>query len=270
MSKPIRVLIAKPGLDGHDRGALVVAQGLRDEGMEVIYSGLRQTPAQIVSTAIQEDVDCIGLSILSGAHNELFPEVTSLLKQNQAEDIFVIGGGVIPEEDIPYLLEQGIKSVFTPGTPIKEIAQCIRENVGFKQQKKIQINKIDHIGIAVNNLDSTIHLFKDVLGLKMVGTEEVPSEGVKVAFFEIGNLHLELLEATHSDSPIYKYIEKKGEGIHHLAFEVDQITEQFATLNQLGIPSLQNEPKLGAHDRKVGFIHPKATSKVLIELCEKE
>jgi methylmalonyl-CoA mutase, C-terminal domain len=132
MNYPIRVLIAKPGLDGHDRGALIIAQALRDEGMEVIYTGLRQTPAQIVATAIQEDVDVIGLSCLSGAHNELFTEVIRLLKEQKAEDVLVIGGGVIPETDIPYLKEQGISAIFTPGTMTKEVAEFIRQAVQSK------------------------------------------------------------------------------------------------------------------------------------------
>lgn len=127
MNRPIRVLVAKPGLDGHDRGALIIAQALRDEGMEVIYTGLRQSPAQIVQTAIQEDVDVIGLSCLSGAHNELFPEVTRLLREKGAEDILVIGGGTIPRSDIPFLEKQGIAKVFTPGTPTKETADFIRK-----------------------------------------------------------------------------------------------------------------------------------------------
>ena len=114
--KKIRVLIAKPGLDGHDRGAKVVARALRDAGMEVIYTGLRQTPEQIVETAIQEDVDVIGLSILSGAHTHLFPKVMELLKENDIKDIIVMGGGVIPEEDIPELKKAGIAEIFTPGT----------------------------------------------------------------------------------------------------------------------------------------------------------
>ncbi|HJV45912.1 MAG TPA: cobalamin B12-binding domain-containing protein [Bacillota bacterium] len=125
----IRVLVAKPGLDGHDRGALIIAQALRDAGMEVIYSGLRQTPAQIVSAAIQEDVDVIGLSCLSGAHNELFPEVIRLLKVEQVEDVLVVGGGVIPDADIPFLESQGIAKVFTPGTPTAQTIEFIRENV---------------------------------------------------------------------------------------------------------------------------------------------
>lgn len=124
---PIRVLMAKPGLDGHDRGAKVVARALRDAGMEVIYTGLRQSPEQIVQAAIQEDVDFIGLSCLSGAHNSLFPKVVELLKERGAEEIAVFGGGVIPEADIPGLLAAGIEAVFTPGTSLEEIAAFVRE-----------------------------------------------------------------------------------------------------------------------------------------------
>ncbi len=127
--KKIRVLIAKPGLDGHDRGAKVVARALRDAGMEVIYTGLRQTPEQIVETAIQEDVDVIGLSILSGAHTHLFPKVMELLKENNVEDIIVIGGGVIPEEDIPELKKVGVAEIFTPGTDTRDIIEFIKEKV---------------------------------------------------------------------------------------------------------------------------------------------
>jgi len=125
----IRVLVAKPGLDGHDRGALVVAKALRDAGMEVIYTGLRQTPQQIVATAIQEDVDAVGLSSLSGAHMHLFPEVVRLLRAAGADDVLVIGGGVIPDDDIPALKEAGILEVFTPGTPLGSMSEYIRQNV---------------------------------------------------------------------------------------------------------------------------------------------
>jgi len=129
MSRKIRVLIAKPGLDGHDRGAKFVARALRDAGMEVIYTGLRQTPESIVNTAIQEDVDAVGMSILSGAHNTLLPKVVELLKERGAEEILVFGGGVIPDSDIPFLKENGVKAVFTPGTPSEEFVNFIKENV---------------------------------------------------------------------------------------------------------------------------------------------
>ncbi len=133
MEEKIRVLIAKPGLDGHDRGAKYIAQALRDAGMEVIYTGLRQTPASIVDAAIQEDADAIGLSILSGAHNTLLPRVAQLLKEKGAEDILLFCGGVIPEADIPYLKSQGIKEVFTPGATSSEIIEFIRGNVCRKR-----------------------------------------------------------------------------------------------------------------------------------------
>jgi len=127
--RKIRVLIAKPGLDGHDRGAKVVARALRDAGMEVIYTGLRQTPEQIVAAAIQEDVDAIGLSILSGAHNVLFPEIMRLLQEEGASDIPVFAGGIIPEQDVAKLKEIGIKDIFLPGTPTNTAVEAIRQAV---------------------------------------------------------------------------------------------------------------------------------------------
>ena len=129
-SSPIRVVVAKPGLDGHDRGAKVVARALRDAGMEVIYTGLHQTPEQIVETAIQEDADCIGLSVLSGAHMTLFRKLLSLLQERDAEDIVVFGGGIIPEDDIAPLTEAGVAKVFTPGATTHEIVAWVCENVG--------------------------------------------------------------------------------------------------------------------------------------------
>jgi len=127
--EPIRVLIAKPGLDGHDRAAKVITLGLRDEGMEVIYTGIRQTPESIAETAAQEDVDVVGLSSLSGAHNYHFTKVVDLLREKGMNRVLVIGGGIIPEEDISLLKANGIKAIFGPGSSIKEIASYIRENV---------------------------------------------------------------------------------------------------------------------------------------------
>jgi methylmalonyl-CoA mutase, C-terminal domain len=129
MERKIRVLVAKPGLDGHDRGAKVVARALRDAGMEVIYTGLRQTPEQIVQAAVQEDVDVVAMSILSGAHNHLFPRVTELLAKAGASDVLVLGGGVIPEEDIPFLKSKGVAAIFGPGTPTKATIDFIAANV---------------------------------------------------------------------------------------------------------------------------------------------
>ncbi|HSE55865.1 MAG TPA: cobalamin B12-binding domain-containing protein [Nocardioidaceae bacterium] len=129
MVAPIRIVVAKPGLDGHDRGAKVVARALRDAGNEVIYTGLHQTPEQIVETAIQEDADVIGLSVLSGAHMTLFKKVIELLDERDARDIVVFGGGIIPEDDIPLLEEVGVAKVFTPGATTTEIVGWVRDNV---------------------------------------------------------------------------------------------------------------------------------------------
>ncbi len=127
---PLRVVVAKPGLDGHDRGAKVVARALRDAGMEVVYTGLHQTPEQVVETAIQEDADAIGLSILSGAHMTLFRRVVELLAERDASDITVFGGGIIPAADIPLLAQLGVAKVFTPGATMQEIVEWVRANVG--------------------------------------------------------------------------------------------------------------------------------------------
>lgn len=128
MEKRIKVIVAKPGLDGHDRGAKVVARALRDAGFEVIYTGIRLTPEQIAEAALQEDVNVVALSLLSGAHNTLFPKVVELLKENGLKDVLVIGGGVIPEGDIPGLKSAGVSEVFTPGTPTSQIVDYIKTN----------------------------------------------------------------------------------------------------------------------------------------------
>lgn len=130
MERPIRVLIAKPGLDGHDRGAKVIARALRDAGMEVIYSGLRQTPEQIATAAVQEDVDVVGLSILSGAHNVLFPEILKLLKEKKGEDILVLAGGIIPNKDIAPMKALGIREIFLPGTSTQTLVDFIKKEIG--------------------------------------------------------------------------------------------------------------------------------------------
>jgi methylmalonyl-CoA mutase C-terminal domain/subunit len=128
-TRPIRVLVAKPGLDGHDRGAKVIARALRDAGMEVIYTGIRQTPEMIVEAAIQEDVDAILMSILSGAHMAIFPRVMELLKENDVDDVLVAAGGILPDEDIPAIQALGIKGCFGPGTSTEEIINFVRSNI---------------------------------------------------------------------------------------------------------------------------------------------
>ncbi|WP_459129152.1 cobalamin B12-binding domain-containing protein [Guggenheimella bovis] len=129
MERPIRVLVAKPGLDGHDRGAKVIARALRDDGMEVIYTGLRQTPEQIVQAAVQEDVDVVAVSILSGAHNTLLPKIWKLMEENDASDMLYVAGGVIPDSDIDFLKQEGVKAVFTPGSSTEEIIGFIHSEL---------------------------------------------------------------------------------------------------------------------------------------------
>ncbi len=136
MHRPIRVLIAKPGLDGHDRGAKVLARALRDAGMEVIYTGLFQTPESIARSAVDEDVDVVGLSILSGAHNQLVPEVIRALREAGKGDVLVLVGGIIPEEDVAFLKAQGVAAVFGPGTPLSAIIQYIEDQVGFPASER--------------------------------------------------------------------------------------------------------------------------------------
>ena len=128
-NRRVRVMVAKPGLDGHDRGARIIARAYRDAGFEVVYSGLHQTPEEIVEAAIQEDVDMIGLSSLAGAHKYLFPRTVELLREKSADDIVVCGGGIIPEDDIPALKEAGIREIFTPGTALDDIVKWVKENV---------------------------------------------------------------------------------------------------------------------------------------------
>ncbi|MCD5323166.1 MULTISPECIES: methylmalonyl-CoA epimerase [Pontibacillus] len=269
MDRKIRVLIAKPGLDGHDRGALVISQALRDHGMEVIYTGLRQSPDQIAQAAIQEDVDIVGLSSLSGAHRSLFPKIVETLKKYNAEDIPVFGGGVIPAEDIPFLEEKGIKKIFTPGSSTDEVAKYIQRLVDPEQSAEVKPpEKIAHIGIAVQNIEQTLPFYTDTLGLTLTHVETVESEGVKVAFLPIGETQIELLEPLSDDSSIAQFIKKKGEGIHHIAFEVSDIGDRLKQYRADGVPLLNEVPKKGAHNADVAFLHPKASNGVLYELCQ--
>jgi methylmalonyl-CoA mutase C-terminal domain/subunit len=137
----IRVLVAKPGLDGHDRGAKIIARSLRDAGMEVVYTGLRQTPEAIVSAALQEDVDAIGISILSGAHNTIVPRITELMRAQGLDDVLLVVGGIIPDEDIPGLKKAGVSEVFQPGASTQEIVECIRSHVRKAAARGVEIKE---------------------------------------------------------------------------------------------------------------------------------
>ncbi|MFC2948235.1 methylmalonyl-CoA epimerase [Virgibacillus sediminis] len=264
----VRVLVAKSGLDGHDRGELVTSQALRDHDMEVIYMGLRQSPVQIAEAAIQEDVDVIGLSSLSGAHNTLFPKVIEELDKRNAGDIPVVGGGVIPSEDIPFLLEKGVKKIFTSGSSTEALAKYIQELVQPDSLSGARPEKISHIGIAVENIESALSFYSDSLGLELEVVEEVPTEGVKVAFLKIGESRIELLEPLEDSSPIRKFLDKKGEGIHHIAVETKNIRGRLRQLSDQGIRMIDMESKPGAHNSQVVFVHPKAAHGVLFELCQ--
>lgn len=264
----IRVLVAKPGLDGHDRGALVISQALRDHGMEVIYTGLRQTPVQIAQAAVQEDVDVIGLSSLSGAHKTLFPKIIDELEKRNATDIPVVGGGVIPSEDIPFLLEKGIKRIFTSGASTESLALYIQDLIDPNGAAVETPKKIAHVGIAVRNIDKSLAFYTDSLGMEMEGVEKVDSEGVKIAFLKIDESRFELLEPLDESSPIQRFLDKKGEGIHHIAVEVDNIEARLKQLKSEGISLLNETAKPGAHNSQIAFIHPKAANGVLVELAQ--
>lgn len=268
----IRVLIAKPGLDGHDRGALVISQALRDAGMEVIYTGLRQSPKQIVQAAIQEDVDVIGLSSLSGAHNVLFPKVLEELKATDASDILVFGGGVIPHEDIRDLENQGIRKIFTPGTPMATITGFIETAV--KEAKGVMNGileppiGVDHIGIAVRSIEESLPFYQAHLHLNVEEIKEVPEQGVRVAFIPAGNIRIELLEPLNENSAVQRFIDKKGEGLHHLAFGVTSLPERLEQLKREGVPLINETPVTGAMGHAIAFLHPKANKGTLVELVE--
>ncbi|MFC7060557.1 methylmalonyl-CoA epimerase [Halobacillus seohaensis] len=264
--KPIRVLIAKPGLDGHDRGALIIAQALRDHGMEVIYTGLRQSPIQIARAAVQEDVDVVGLSSLSGAHRSLFPKVVEALANEAASDIPVIAGGVIPAEDITYLEEKGVTKIFTSGSHTDSIALFIKQMMNHETRQPPK--KISHIGIAVESLELALPFYQNTLGLQIEAVEEVVSEQVRVAFLPIGETKIELLEPTDDRSPIRKFINNKGEGIHHIALEVDNIDKRLQQYKEEGVKLIHDEPKEGAHNSQIAFLHPKAGGGVMYELCQ--
>ncbi|MBN8236555.1 methylmalonyl-CoA epimerase [Halobacillus kuroshimensis] len=264
--KPIRVLIAKPGLDGHDRGALIIAQALRDHGMEVIYTGLRQSAVQIARAAVQEDVDVVGLSSLSGAHKSLFPKVVEALKKEGADDIPVIGGGVIPAEDIPYLEGKGVHKIFTSGSPTDAIAVYIKQLI--HQETISTPKKIAHIGIAVESIDAALPFYQHTLGMELEAVEDVESEHVRAAFLRIGETKLELLEPLNETSAIASFLEKRGSGIHHIALEVDDLHKRLQQYKEQGIRMIHDEPKTGAHQADIAFMHPKASGGVLYELWQ--
>ncbi|GEL08292.1 methylmalonyl-CoA epimerase [Salisediminibacterium halotolerans] len=273
--KKIRVLIAKPGLDGHDRGALVISQALRDAGMEVIYTGLRQSPQQIVQAAVQEDVDVIGLSSLSGAHNVLFPQVLDNLHTAGAEDILVFGGGVIPKEDIAVLEDKGVDKIFTPGTPTSVISAFIERAVRQKRDSGeadvlTPPAGIDHIGLAVKSIEEAADFYQRHFHVTAGETFSVPEQGVNVAFIPLGNARLELIEPLDEQSSIHRFIEKRGEGLHHVALAVSGIEARLLQLQKEGVRLIDEKPRRGAEGDEIAFLHPAAAFGTLIELVDDE
>lgn len=269
MERPIRVLVGKPGLDGHDRGALIVAQGLRDAGMEVIYTGLRQTPAQIAAAAIDEDVDCVGLSSLSGAHMSLFPEVVRELRARGGTDILVIGGGVIPREDVQALREAGIAEVFTPGSTIADMAAFIRARVGGDTRRTVAgACVLDHVGIAVADLDAAIALYTGHLGMRISVREDLPDQGIRAVFLDSGAAQLELLASTSDDSAVARFLATRGPGLHHVAYRVADIEQALAAARVEGLRLVDEHPRRGSRGMWVAFVHPKSLQGVLTEYCQ--
>lgn len=263
------MLIAKPGLDGHDRGALIVAQGLRDEGMEVIYTGLRQTAEQIVAAAIQEDVDCIGLSSLSGAHMTLFPAVAETLVREGGGDILLVGGGVIPPSDVRRLEAAGFAKIFTPGSTIAEMAEFIRERVsGRTEGFGTAEAEIDHVGVAVRNLEAALSLYRDHLGFRVVAQEELAAEGVRAILLQSGATRIELMEPLSASSPVGRFLDRRGEGLHHIAYRVNDVEHWLARAKKAGFQLLDSRPRPGLGGKLVAFLHPKSTFGVLTEYCQ--
>lgn len=269
----IRVLIAKPGLDGHDRGALVIAQGLRDAGMEVIYTGIRQTPKQIVAAAIQEDVACIGLSSLSGAHMDSFMEVTRLLREQNAENILLIGGGVIPDDDVLVLKQAGVSEVFTPGSTIATIAKYIEEHVKKDEDFGFEIGGcavkgVHHVGVLVNRIDDILPFYLRTLVFEVVVDEQLPAHGVRSVILRASDSLIELIEPLDSESSAALQLQRRGPGVHHIAYEVDDIEECLTRLAKIGLRLVDSTPRVGAHGNLVAFIHPKSTGGALTELVQ--
>lgn len=236
----------------------------------MIYTGLRQTVEQIVTTAIQEDVDCVGLSSLSGAHMTLFPAVVEGLRTRGVNDVLIIGGGVIPPEDVVALKQKGLAAVFTPGSTIGDMAAFIRDHVEEHQGLDLfePPSQVDHIGIAVADLDATLAFYRDHLGFQVVHEEDIADQHVHAVFLQAGEMHIELLQSTAEEGPIGKFIMAKGSGVHHIAYRVDDVAEWLDRSRQAGHRLIDEAPRPGGQNKLIGFIHPKSSFGVLTEFCQ--
>ena len=286
----IRVLVGKPGLDGHDRGARVIAAALRDAGMEVVYTGLRATVPAIAAAAVQEDVDVIGLSILSGAHESICRRLREELERRGAS-IPVVVGGIIPVADHARLAELGVAAVFGPESPLTAVVDTVRELAtgsssptakGIPGSKSpaansaaqaaarpgIPATRLDHTAICVRDIDASIALIEELLGQKVAHKEFVPAQKVHAAFFDFPNgASLELV-APQGNEGLEKFLQKRGDALHHLALRVRGLDALLARLDARGVPLIDKVARPGARGHKVAFLHPKAFGGTLLELVE--
>ncbi len=301
----IRVLVGKPGLDGHDRGARVIAAALRDAGMEVVYTGLRATIPAIASAAVQEDVDVIGLSILSGAHESICRRLRDELSRHKAR-IPIVVGGIIPAADYGKLKELGVAAVFGPESPLGSVVETVRALASpspststspsnspstststststspsnspspstSKSSKSISRSGIpstalDHTAICVRDLDASISLIEALLGQKVAHKEFVPAQKVHAAFFDFPNgASLELV-APQGNEGLEKFLQKRGDALHHLALRVRDLDALLVRLDQRGVPLIDKVSRPGARGHKVAFLHPRAFGGTLLELVE--
>ena len=273
----IRVLVGKPGLDGHDRGARVIAAALRDAGMEVVYTGLRASVPAIAAAAVQEDVDVIGLSILSGAHESICRRLQEELKARGA-DIPVVVGGIIPRHDAEKLKAFGVAAVFGPESALSAVVEAVRalaegkplpeSAAAARPLQGIPATRLDHTAICVKDLDGAIKLIEELLGQPVAHREFVPAQKVDAAFFDFPNgASLELV-APRGNAGLDKFLEKRGDSLHHLALRVNDLDELLKRLDARGVPLIDKVSRAGARGHKVAFLHPKAFGGTLLELVE--
>jgi methylmalonyl-CoA mutase C-terminal domain/subunit len=278
----IRVLVGKPGLDGHDRGARVIAAALRDAGMEVVYTGLRATVPAIAAAAVQEDVDVIGLSILSGAHESICKRLQEELRRREAS-IPVVVGGIIPAADRAKLEAVGVAAVFGPESPLGDVVDTVRrlargETVRPGPEKDrapapgIPATRLDHTAICVRDMGAQVALIEELLGQKCAHREMVAAQKVSAAFFDFPNgASLELVSPEKSlggNPGLEKFLEKRGDALHHLALRVRDIDDLLRRLDAKGVPLIDKVSRPGARGHKVAFLHPKAFGGTLLELVE--
>ena len=272
----IRVLVGKPGLDGHDRGARVIAAALRDAGMEVVYTGLRASVPAIAAAAVQEDVDVIGLSILSGAHEGICRRLMEELTKREAQIPLVVGG-IIPASDTEALKALGVAAVFGPESPLASVVETVRalatgkplpEPVKPEVRAHVPATRLDHTAICVRDIKASIALIEDILGQKVAHEEHVDAQKVDAAFFDFPNgASLELVCPT-GNAGLEKFLEKRGDALHHLALRVKDIDEVLRRLDARGVPLIDKVGRPGARGHRVAFLHPKAFGGTLLELVE--